>query len=48
MNLQRFQASPREMITFDRLPKKQYELLPLGALCILIAKMHTITTSKFW
>ena len=26
---------------------KQYELLPFGALCNLIAKMHTITTSKF-
>ena len=28
--------------------KKQYELLPFGALCNFIAKMHTITTSKFW
>ena len=27
---------------------KQYELLPFGALCNLIAKTHTITTSKFW
>ena len=43
MNLQSFKASPWEMITFDRL-LKQYELLPFGALCNLIAKMHTITT----
>ena len=35
------------MITFVRLLEKQYELLPFGALCNLITKMHTITTSKF-
>ena len=28
--------------------QKQYELLPFGAFYNLIAKMHTITTSKFW
>ena len=27
---------------------KQYQLLPFGALYNLIAKMHAITTSKFW
>ena len=48
MNVQSFKASPREMITFVRLLKKQYELLPFGALCNLIAEMHTISTSKFW
>ena len=26
---------------------KQYELLPFGALCRFVDKMHTITTSKF-
>ena len=35
------------MITFVRLLESS-ELLPFGALCNLIAKMHTITTSKFW
>ena len=39
------QTSPRE-ITFVKLFKNQYELLPFGALCILIAKMHN--ASKFW
>ena len=48
MNLQSFYASPREMITFDRLLKSSYLKLPFGALCNLIAKMHTISTSKFW
>ena len=32
--------------TFGRLLKSQQELLPFGALCNLIAKMHS--TSKFW
>ena len=45
MNLQSFKTSPRE-ITFGRLLKSQYELLPFGTLCNLIAKMHN--TSKFW
>ena len=44
MNLQRFYTSPRE-ITFSKLLKSQYELLPFGALCNLIAKMHN--ASKF-
>ena len=35
------------MITFVRLIKKQYELLPFGALCNFTAEMHTITTIKF-
>ena len=46
MNLQSFKAIPRE-ITFVRLLKSS-ELLSFGVLCNLIAKMHTITTSKFW
>ena len=45
MNLQSFYISPRE-ITFGRLLKSQYELLPFDALCNLMAKMHN--TSKFW
>ena len=48
MNLQSFQASPREMITFDRLLNNNMSYYPLVLCCILIAKMHTITTSKFW
>ena len=47
MNSHSFQTSPRE-ITFGKILKSQYKLLPFGALCILIAKMHTITKSKFW
>ena len=39
MNLQSFKTSPRE-ITFDKLLKIQYKLLPFGALCNLIPKMH--------
>ena len=45
MNLQRFWTSPRE-ITFGKLLKSQYKLLPCGALCNLIAKMRN--SSKFW
>ena len=44
MNLLRFKASLRE-ITFVRLLRLR---LRFGALCNFIAKMHTITTSKFW
>ena len=32
--------------TFGKLLKSQYELLPFGTLCNLIAKMHN--TSNFW
>ena len=46
MNLQSFWASPREMITFDRLLNSM-SYFPL-VLCVFTAKMHTITTSKFW
>ena len=46
MNLQSFQASPREMITFVRLLKSSMSHFPL-VLCVISAKMHTITTSKF-
>ena len=45
MNIQSFESSSRD-ITFGRLLKSQYELLPFGALCNLIAKMNN--TSKFW
>ena len=45
MNLQSFWTSPKE-ITFGKLLKSQYELLPFDALCSLIAKMHY--ASKFW
>ena len=45
MNLQSFQTSQRK-ITFGKLLKSEYELLPFGALCNLIAKMHN--ASKFW
>ena len=47
MKICRGSPDPREII-FVRLLKKQYELLSFGALCNLKAKMHTITTSKFW
>ena len=49
MNLQSFKASPREMITgtFDRLHNNNMSYFPL-VLCVFSAKMHTITTSKFW
>ena len=39
MNLQSFLTNPRE-ITFGKLLKSQYKLLPFGALCNLIAEMH--------
>ena len=45
MNLQRLVQG--RLLLVDYL-KKYYELLYFGALCNLIAKMHTITTSKFW
>ena len=45
MNFQSFKISSRE-ITFGKLLKSQYELLPFVALCNLIAKMHN--ASKFW
>ena len=45
MNLRRIQTSPRE-ITFGNVLENQYELLPFGALCNLVAKMHN--ASKFW
>ena len=45
MNLQCFKTSPRE-ITFGRLLKRQYELLPFGAWYNFVAKLHN--TSKFW
>ena len=45
MNLQSFKTSPWD-ITFGKLLKSQYELLPFGALCNLIAKMHN--ASKCW
>ena len=47
MNLQSFQASPREMITFNRLLNSSMSYFPL-VLCEISAKMLTITTSKFW
>ena len=48
MNLQSFQASPREIITLIRLLKSSImSYLPL-VLCVISTKMHTITTSKFW
>ena len=34
------------LLWFGRLLKSQYELLPFGALCSLIPKMHN--ASKFW
>ena len=39
MNLQGFKTSARE-ITCNTLLKSQYELLPFGALCNCIAKVH--------
>ena len=45
MDLQNFKTSPME-ITFGRLLKSQYELLPFSAWYNLIAKLHN--TSKFW
>ena len=48
INLQSFWASPREMITFVRLLKSSMSYFPLVLCRNLIAKMHTITTSKFW
>ena len=47
MNLQSFKTSPRE-ITFGRLLKSQYELLPFNAWYNLMAKMLLYNTSKFW
>ena len=47
MNLQRFKTSPKE-ITFLKLLKSKYKLLPFAALCNLIAKMHKkFCISKF-
>ena len=43
MKLQSFKG---RLLLLDYL--KQNELLPFGALCNLVAKMHTVTTSKFW
>ena len=45
MNVQSLWTSPRET-TFGKLLKSQNELLPFGALCYLIGKMHN--ASKFW
>ena len=39
MNLQSFYTSPRE-ITFGKLLKHQYKLLPCDVLCSLIAEIH--------
>ena len=51
MNLQSFYASPREMITFVRLLESSMSYFTL-VFCVFfvysLAKMHTITTSKFW
>ena len=46
MNLQDFTLVLGRLLLFGRLLKSQYELLPFGALCNLIAKMCNI--SKFW
>ena len=45
MNLQSFRLVQGRLLLFDRLLKSQYELLPFGAFCNLIAKVHN--TSKF-
>ena len=41
-----FRLVQGRLLLFSRLLKRQYELLPFGALCNLIAKMHR--ASKFW
>ena len=46
MNLQVFRLVQGRLLLFGRLLKSQYELLPFGALCNLVDKMHN--TSKFW
>ena len=45
MNLQSFRLVQGRLLLVNYL-KKGYELLPFGALCNLIAKMHN--TSKLW
>ena len=45
MNLLSVSTSPTE-ITFGKLLKSQYKLLPFGALCNLKGKLHN--ASKFW
>ena len=44
MNLQSFRLVQGRLLLVDYL--SHYELLPFGALCNLIAKLHN--TSKFW
>ena len=46
MNLQNFRLVQGRLLLFGRLLKSQYKLLPFGALCNLVAKMHNL--SKFW
>ena len=44
MNLQVFRLVQGRLLLLDY----SKAVLPFGSLCNLIAKMHTITTSKFW
>ena len=46
MNLQSFRLVQGRLPLCGRLLDSQYELLPFGALCNLVAEMHN--TSKFW
>ena len=41
-----FRLVQGRLLLFGKLLKSQYEVLPFGALCNLIAKMDN--TSKFW